>query len=110
MAATKNFVIEENATFRKTVYYMDQAQRPHDLTGFTADLTIKDTIGGTILMQLAVGSGITLIGSGGIRIEIADTSSTAITWTDAVYQMHLTAPSGDVLRLLEGTFTFSPVI
>lgn len=94
--------IYEHATWSKTLtlHTGDSSSAVTDLTGYTATFTVKDTEGGTTLMTLTNGSGVTLGGTAG-TITLTRTLSevTAITWSAGVYELTLTSAGGiaDVL-------------
>lgn len=80
---------------------------PVDLTGYTAMMQIRPWAGSPTLLYDA-SSDITLYGITGeftINISAADTST--FTWPQAVYDLLMTDPYGNVTRLMSGTVTVS---
>lgn len=80
------------------VYYT-----PQDLTGFLARLTVKDKVGGTVLMSLTDSDGIDLDAVNfaiTLTIDAADTA--LIDWKKGVYDLELESATGVVTKLLEG--------
>lgn len=82
---------------------------PQDLTDYTARMTIRDRVGGTVLAALtSAGSEILLdVAAFTITIVISATATAAYTWTKGVYDLELVSPSGRVTRILSGTVTLS---
>lgn len=94
-----NFKVWRGTTFRRIleVWHDEAETSPYDFSGYTGNLTIRDKKGGTTLGTVGVtfsGNDITLL-------------ATAVTtagwaWDQGVYELMLTAPSGDVDILLYG--------
>jgi hypothetical protein len=105
--ARQNFRIWKGATFEeRIIYYTDAGQTRRDLTGYSADLTIRDEPNGTPLLVLnTTNGGITLGGvNGSIDLLISGTATALIDWTAGVYDLILTAPTGKTYALLWGAF------
>ena len=103
MAATHDLIIDQGATWRRTVTYADANSVPKSLTGYTATLIVKDAAGGATLLTLNAGNGgTTLLDPGSIRLYLSAIDTAAITWTTGVYRLTLVSPMGDVVRLLQG--------
>lgn len=105
--AKHNFHIWKGATFQKRVTYFEDAARtqPKNLTGYTADLTIRDAPDGTPLLTLTHLSGLTLGGAAGtIHITIDAATTAALPWTAGVYDLLVTSPGGQADALLWGAF------
>lgn len=87
------------------LYYM----APVDLTGFTARLSIKTKVGGTLLDSLTTENGGVVIDEAAktITLVITATDSAAYTWKRAVYDLEMISPLGVVTRLLSGAMTLS---
>lgn len=112
-AAPYDITIEQGATWRTTLTVKDATGTTVDLTGYTARMQIRPSVESTtVLLELnTTGSGITVTGPAGqIALLITATATTGINWTGAVYDLELTAPSGDVTRLLQGRVTLSPEV
>lgn len=106
--AQQNFIIWQAATFLKNITFFQDAAGtiPQNLTGYSAVMTIEDVVTDATLLTLATspGTGITLGGTSGLitlRIDVATT--TAITWTAAVYELLITSPAGITDPLLYGS-------
>ena len=102
MPATRyDITIEQGATFSLVITWRNAAGALVDLTGYTAKMDIRQSVGGTLIKALASGSGITLGGAAGtITLTISATDTAAMT-TDGVYDLELTS-AGVVTRLIEG--------
>lgn len=100
--------IEQGATWRPTLTLRDT-----DLTGYTARMQIRADIDATdVLLELSTANGkITIDGPAGqIKPVLTDTQTATLTWTDGVYDLELTAPGGDVQRLLKGPVEVDPEV
>jgi hypothetical protein len=106
--AKVNFHIWKGATFRKvlTLFESGEGSPAQDLSGYTANLEIKDKIEGTTLLSLTtVNGGILLGGASGTITLVIDANATALlTWQHGVYDLVITAPSGNADVLLYGNF------
>lgn len=120
MAAGKcDLSIEQGATFRTRLTI--KAGSPAtviDLTGYTAKMQFRAAATSTspVIMTVSSGTappatGLTLGGSAGtIDILIAAADTDPITATRAVYDLEITAPNGDVTRVLKGSVLFDPEV
>jgi len=128
MAAGKyNFIIEQGATTNFEIVYKDSSGNPIDLTGYTARMDLRATPGAstsylTLSSSLGpCGTGLNMSGSGGlsaskpltsgsIGVYISAASSSALTFTEASYDLEIVSGSGNcavVTRLVEGKVTLS---
>lgn len=81
-------------------------QPPVDLTGATARLEIREREeGGSVLLALASGAGISPGAPGTLVVEIAAADTAAITWTSGWYHLDITFPDGTVSRFFRGPVT-----
>lgn len=80
---------------------------PHDLAGYTARMSIKDKVGGTVLLSLTTeNAGIVLDNTAKtITLNVSATASAALTWKTGVYDLELVSPTGVVTALLTGSVT-----
>lgn len=107
-AVTKNLTIEQKTTFRKKLTYRDKLKKPINLTGYGARMQIRDATGALIADLSTQNSKIVLGGaSGTIELVISAAETTLMTFTTALYDLKLIAPSGDEIRLLQGKVTLS---
>ncbi|MEG9556862.1 hypothetical protein ACTMQP_21235 [Pseudomonas aeruginosa] len=82
-------------------------QPPVDLAGAEVRMQIRDAPGGTVLMTLALGSGLDLAGAGTISREISASATAALEWSAAVYDVDVTYPDGTVHRYYSGPIIVS---
>ena len=80
---------------------------PHDLASYTARMSIKDKIGGTVLLSLTTeNSGITLSNTDKtITLAITATATAELTWIAGVYDLELISPAGFVTSLMYGSIS-----
>ncbi len=90
-----------------------QYRKPVDLSSYpTARMTIKDRVGGTVLMELTSTAGDIVISNTTkkITVVISDEDTAAITWKRGVYDLEVEAHDGTVVRLDWGTVEVSSEI
>lgn len=87
---------------------------PVDLAGFTARMTIKDKVGGTVLASTEVAHApkniITVTVNNTtkkITIDISAAATAALTWTKGVYDLEMVSGSGVVTALIAGAVSVS---
>jgi hypothetical protein len=128
MAAGKyNFTIEQGSTTDFEVVYKDSSDNPIDISGYQARMDLRQSPGSstsylTLSSSLGpCGTGLNLSGSGGltaskpltsgsIGIFISAVSSSALSFTEASYDLEIVSGSGNcavVTRLIEGKITLS---
>lgn len=106
-AGTYNFVIEEGATFVRTLQFADGAA-PLDLTGYTAKLQVRADYETPVLLELSTTNGrITIYGAlGQVVWELTDEEAVALFWVQAIYDFFMTTPGGEAKKFLRGTVGF----
>lgn len=88
---------------------------PVNLTGYSARMQVRDGYdGGSAIVSLTSGTGITLGGTAGtIALALSATTTAAIDATPSgqyVYDLELVSGAGYVTRLVEGTFIVEPEV
>lgn len=80
---------------------------PHDLTGYTARMAVKDKVGGTVLLSLTTENGGIVIDASAktITLAITATDAAALTWTSGVYDLELVSTTGVVTQLMYGSIS-----
>jgi len=125
-AGTYNLNIEQGATFIRVFLWQvggttdcggcstsTSTATPVDLTGFSADMQIRQTQQSTtILYEGSTANGNIVLGgtAGTITLTIPSTTTAGFTWLRGVYDMNLTSAGGIVTRLLQGTVVVSPEV
>lgn len=122
MASVFNFSLDQGATKRFRLVYRfrsgfssdgEPVYQSHDLTGCTARMQVRNTQGGSILADLSEDHGISIQPDGElgvISVELSPTDTGSMTSRRAVYDLELTFPSGDIVRLIQGKISVSPNI
>lgn len=116
MAAGKyNFVIEQGATFERTITFTDSSGDPVDLTDYGARMQIRPTTTSDVYYfnisstPTSDGTGMVLGGtSGTVALTISAYSSSLVDFNEAFYDLELYSGSGVseyVIRLMEGNVT-----
>lgn len=82
---------------------------PIDLTGYTARMTIKDRIGGTVLATLTSAAGDIIINNTTktVQIQLSAVATAAYTWLSGVYDIEMVSASGQVSPLAAGNVTLT---
>ena len=125
MAAGRySFTIEQGATTNFDIAYKDSNGDPIDLTGYGGRMQFRDSPGGsTVYLTLSssltnCSTGLNFSGSenllpptsGTIGLRISAQSSSAVSSTQASYDLEIVSGSGDcyeVIRLIEGRVQLS---
>lgn len=105
--------IEQGATLRHTFQLNDQNGALVDLTGYTAQMQIRQTVQSQVpLTTLTTENGGIVMGgaNGQIELIISATQTSKLLTQYAVYDLKIIAPNGDVTRLLEGMVTVSAAV
>jgi len=105
-AGTYNFLAEQGATLERTILYTDADEVETDLTGFTAAMQVRPTVGSaTVILELTTeNSRLTLGGAAGtIDVLVSAADMTVLTPGKYFYDLELYTGS-IVIRLIEGTF------
>lgn len=121
MANVVPLILNINADFSQQFTWSDSAGNPINLTGWTAKMeianvaeppvagrqpaqTIYYTLSSTGMSPQIVITALT----GTINILIPGATTATFTWTEAVYDLVLTAPGGQIIRFLQGPILVSP--
>jgi hypothetical protein len=114
------FIIEQGSTTNFEVRYLDDSSNPIDLSGYQARMQLRPTVDSdTILLSLSSslrpdGTGLNLSGStgtmplasGSIGVYISAATSSALTFSEAVYDLEISNAT-TVTRLLQGKIKLS---
>ena len=112
---TKKLFIDQGATFRDSNVWSSTtpAVTPISLVGFTARMQLRknptDPVIILSLTDVASLNGQLILGGalGTIQIYITD-AATMLLVGGGAYDLEVVSPTGDVYRLLQGSFTVSP--
>ena len=113
MAGQYDITCDAGSTLRLSLTYKDNNEEPVDLTGYGARLQVRHHYSDAeALLSLSDGSGITINGNTGVlTIEVSDALTSDLPAGRHVYDLEVfQAPSGDVTRLVEGSFTVTPEV
>lgn len=108
-AITYDLYIEQGAEFTKRFIWKDSTGTPVNLTGYTARMQIRPTVGSdTVLMENTTENGrIALGGSAGTIDVTLGATITAELAKGGVYDLELVQTADDVVRFAEGQVTLS---
>jgi hypothetical protein len=117
-AGSFTLALEQGATYRRTFTWGTAGTpdvdgnptlgTPHDLTGCTARMQIRQAYGKPVLLEATTeNDGIVLGGvDGTIELALSDTMTDAVALrSPGRYDLEVMYPSGDVVRVLEGPVT-----
>lgn len=108
---TLDLVCPQGATFSRTLTWKQDGS-PVNITGYTAALQVRRKHSTPdVAVSLTSGSGITLGGAAG-TITFTITAATTAALGDGFYRydLELTSGSGQVTRLIEGSFRVTPEV
>lgn len=111
-AGLVNFEVEQGARFERTLNWKDSDGVLVPLTGYTAELTVREPVSGAVLLTLSTANGrITLTSPGVIKLVISAADTALLTFDSAPYVLNMTPSTGSAftMRLLEGMFTIDKV-
>jgi autotransporter adhesin len=83
-----------------------QFYTPVDMTGYSARMTIKDRVGGTILQALVSPTDIVIDNvNHTITITISAATTAGWTWTTGTYDLEMVSPTAVVTKLYKGSIS-----
>lgn len=110
-AGAYNFICEQGATFARTIYVRDSADALRDLSSYSGRMQVRRRVTETTtLVELTTDNGkMTLTENGEIFLNLTPTETSAIA-ESGFYDIELEDGSGNVERLIEGSFTLVPEV
>lgn len=86
-----------------------QYYTPADLTGFTARMSVRDRVGGTLLTSLTTENGRIVLDNTAktITLLVSAEDTEDFTFTRGAYDLELVSPLGEVTALAEGSIRVS---
>jgi hypothetical protein len=102
-AGIYHFTIEQGAVFGRIFDWVDDADQPVDLTGYTAAMQLRETYASPVALTWT--AFLTVAGpEGRVSVLVPAPQTAAITLARGVYDLELTPPSGaaSTFRLLQG--------
>lgn len=117
-SGSKKNACEQGATFRREFLWKEKSvgateATPIDLTSYTARMQVRTThkSENTIISITTENGGIVLGGPlGTVNLYMSAIQTAALPAREYVYDVELIAPTGDVIRLVEGTFEVTPEV
>ena len=111
MAVSKNFEVDQNATFIFEVQYtLEDEVTPIDITGASAKMQVRDTQGGSKLAFTLTSptGGITIGGpEGTLTVKMTPTQTNKLFYPKSSYDIMIIDSNGNKIKLLEGFMTLS---
>jgi hypothetical protein len=105
--------IDKGATYRHTLFWKNKSKQPIDLTGVLARMQIRDSVDSEIVrLDLRTENGGIVINAllGRIDFYISNDDTASLYGFGGVYDLELQFPTGDVVRLIEGSINFIPEV
>lgn len=109
-AAVYDFTIEQGTTHRMSFLWEDSEAVPINLTSYTARMQARKAFNAEeVLINATTENGmITLIpATGEVQIELPESITALLTWSQALYDLELISSDGTVTRLVQGSITIS---
>ena len=108
-AGFHHFIIEQGATFTKTLTLRDSSNALVNLTGYTTaemDLRSNEDSSSEIITLTVANGRIAFGGTAGtVSLTISATDTGNLTAGDGVYDLEIGNSAGVIYRILEGTFS-----
>lgn len=105
-AGIYNILADQGATFARELVYKDSTGTPINLTGYTAKMEVRPTIGSaTLLLTLSTANGrITLGGAAGTITLSVPAANMNFDPGSFAYDLEVTSAGGTVTRVVMGQF------
>jgi len=101
-----NFTIWQGASFYEQLFlYSDSGvSTARDITGYTAEMVIRDKPKGSVYMTLSTSNGGIVISgpTGSLQLKISATATDALAWKVGAYDLTIKSPSDVTDALLYG--------
>lgn len=108
--------VPQGANWQVKIQYFDTTGTIIDLSTYTAEAQIRNSYGGTIIMDLTSQAGTIILSSGAsntpnvvLNFTPALTSNVT-TYTGMIYDIKLISSTGNVIKFLEGNFSLHRTI
>jgi len=105
MAATKNLVIDQGATFSANIQYLDNSKNPISLSGYDINSQMRRSYYSANAVSFT--ANITNASTGNINIALDSTQTANLIAGRYVYDVEANIGS-TVLRIVEGIITVTP--
>ncbi len=102
-----DLIIEQGATFSRTLTWKDDNNTAINLTGYTARMHLREHLSASapLVVLTTENGGITLTAAQGkLTLTLTATVTAALAVNDGVYDLEVVSASGVVTRLLQGKF------
>jgi len=95
--------VYQGESWNMDIVYADDTGAVVDITGYTAEMTIRESPGGPALIDLTSGAGITIVGvTGSIGVAMTSTQTAGLEIGSAYYDLAIKTLSGLIKPLLRG--------
>src|SRR4051794_16039329 len=102
-----NSIIEQRASWSKTLILKDGKGKSLDLTGYTAQMQLRDEAG-NVVVELSTSNGRIAASGSELTLALSPTVTGGLAVLATHYDLFITAPSGVVTRLLAGVIDIVP--
>ena len=114
IAGRYDIIADQGSTFTRQLRYEDSTGVPVDLTNFTAEMELRDTYCGSVVLALTTAGtapSITLGGTAGtIDVVATATQMGSLAASVYVYDLELTSGAGEVTKPVRGSFEVRPEV
>lgn len=99
-----NITIPQSTDYNLVIYCLDSENNPVDLTGYSANLTIKRTYQSDAIIEASTDTGeIVVVGlEGKLTVSLTNTQTALLPDFLCVYSLTVTSPDSQILMLLSG--------
>ena len=109
MASVKNLYVDQGDTFDAQLKFYDDTNVLWQLEDYTASATIKKSYYSTSSVEFEVSFPVDR-STGAVNLQLSATKTLAMDPGRYVYDVVLTTPGGNNIRVLEGIITINPGI
>lgn len=109
MATKVDFLIDQGATFSKSLYFTTEDGSPVDLTGYTFRGQLRVDYD-DVNPQATFVCSVVDAAAGVLSVSLADTVTAALEPGVLKYDLEMVRPNGTVLRLIQGKATVDPEV
>lgn len=109
---TCDFAIQQGADFQQVLTWENANGTAVNVTGYSALMQIRTSVGGEVLLELSTENGMIALGgsAGTITLHIDAETTAGLDFIKGVYDLQMISGSDFVTRLVEGVVALSPAV
>lgn len=109
-AAKLDIIIEQGASWKKTLALVKSNKQPKSLVGYTGKAQIRVKPESTEVLEEFTVEFLAPRTSGKLSFSLTDEETALLTFTTAAYDLFITSPTGIRTKLVKGSVTVTPSI